>query len=166
MNRREIIGMAGVGVVAAVLAGRFALSHTSATPPDDRFPVRHSDAQWRTMLSPASYQVLRQAGTERPFTSPLLAEHRNGVFHCAGCNNAVYDSRTKYDSHTGWPSFWQVRDNAVIRRPDHSFGSDRTEIVCKDCGGHLGHVFDDGPRPTGLRFCMNGVALTFAPATA
>ncbi|WP_353230821.1 peptide-methionine (R)-S-oxide reductase MsrB [Novosphingobium sp.] len=161
MDRREFMGMASVGAVALVLAGRYALTHKSAASPAGVFPIQHSDAQWQKMLSPASYRVLRQAGTETPFTSPLLNEHRKGFFHCAGCSKQAFDSATKFDSHTGWPSFWQVLPNAVIRRPDHSFGSNRTEVVCSDCGGHLGHVFNDGPQPTGLRFCMNGVALTF-----
>ena len=107
--------------------------------------------------------MLRQAGTERPFTSPLLDEHRDGVFACAGCDLDLYSSKTKFDSGTGWPSFWQPLEKAVGTEEDLSFGMVRSAVHCSRCGGHLGHVFDDGPKPTGLRYCMNGVALSFDP---
>ncbi len=110
--------------------------------------------------------MLRQAGTERPFTSPLLKEHRKGVFACAGCGRDLFDSETKFDSGTGWPSFWKPLPDAVIETEDRSFFMTRTAVSCSGCGGHLGHVFDDGPPPTGLRYCMNGVALAFKPQTA
>ncbi|MBN3757740.1 peptide-methionine (R)-S-oxide reductase MsrB [Paraburkholderia sp. Tr-20389] len=128
-----------------------------------RFEVMHSDAQWRQMLTSAQYHVLREEGTERPFSSPLNDEHRSGLFACAGCSLELFSSRTKFDSHTGWPSFWAPLDHAVATREDGSWGMVRTEVHCRRCGGHLGHVFDDGPKPTGLRYCMNGLAMTFTP---
>ncbi len=162
-SRREFIGMAGVGVVAAAAVGGFALTRTSPqpVPAPGSFAVTRTDAQWRTRLSPAAYKVLRQGSTEHPFTSALLNEHRQGVFACAGCDARLFRSSTKYDSKTGWPSFWAALPGAVIERTDGSLGMSRTEILCKTCGGHLGHIFDDGPKPTGLRYCMNGVALMF-----
>ena len=131
-----------------------------------RFEVTRSDAQWRAQLTPAQYHVLREEGTERPFSSPLNDEHRSGVFACAGCSRELFSSRTKFDSHTGWPSFWAPLDHAVATREDGSWGMVRTEVHCGRCGGHLGHVFDDGPKPTGLRYCMNGLAMTFTPRAA
>jgi methionine-R-sulfoxide reductase len=110
------------------------------------------------------YTVLREEGTERPYTSPLNDEHRSGIFSCAGCQLNLFSSRTKFDSHTGWPSFWAPLDHAVATRDDSSFGMSRTEVHCRRCGGHLGHVFEDGPKPTGLRYCMNGLAMNFTPA--
>jgi peptide-methionine (R)-S-oxide reductase len=126
--------------------------------------VRHSDAEWRKLLSPAQYDVLRQEGTEMPFSSPLNHFYGKGQYTCAGCDHPVFASVTKFDSGTGWPSFWQPLPKGVVERQDGSLGMQRTEIHCSDCAGHLGHVFDDGPRPTGLRYCMNGVALRFKPA--
>jgi peptide-methionine (R)-S-oxide reductase len=128
--------------------------------------VVHSDAEWRAMLTPAQYAILRDEGTEPPFTSPLLHEHRKGIFACAGCGLDLFSSSTKFDSGTGWPSFWAPLANAVNTHEDHSYGMLRTAVTCGRCDGHLGHVFDDGPKPTGLRYCMNGLALTFKPATA
>jgi peptide-methionine (R)-S-oxide reductase len=116
------------------------------------------------MLGQQRYAVLREAATERPFTSPLLNEHRRGTFVCAGCANALFNSTTKFESGTGWPSFWQVLPRRVVTRADHSLMMERTEVLCATCGGHLGHVFDDGPKPTGLRYCMNGLAMNFRPA--
>jgi len=130
------------------------------------FAVTHSDEEWRKLLTREQYSVLRQSGTEYPFTSPLLNEHRRGNFACAGCDLDLFSSTTKYESGTGWPSFWAPLDNAVGREEDLSLGMVRTSVHCSRCGGHLGHVFDDGPPPTGLRYCMNGVALTFKPASA
>ena len=130
-----------------------------------RYPVEKPDAEWKRLLKPAAYDVLRQEGTEPPYTSPLNNEHRRGVFSCAACANPVYDSRTKFDSGTGWPSFYQpISRTAVDTRKDGSLFMTRTEVHCARCGGHLGHVFDDGPKPTGLRYCMNGVALAFRAA--
>ena len=123
-----------------------------------------SDAEWRRRLSPAAYEVLRREGTERPFSSPLEREKRRGTFVCAGCRLPLFESRTKYDSGTGWPSFWQPLANAVATRVDYKLIVPRTEYHCRRCGGHQGHVFGDGPRPTGKRYCNNGVALLFVPS--
>lgn len=128
-----------------------------------RFELQLSDGDWRKRLTPAQYDILRRAGTEPPYSSPLNAEHRVGVFACAGCGLPLFASTTKFDSHTGWPSFYAPLRNAVVTRSDHSLMMERTEVLCRRCGGHLGHVFDDGPRPTGLRYCMNGLAMTFRP---
>jgi peptide-methionine (R)-S-oxide reductase len=128
--------------------------------------VVHSDAEWRKLLSPEAYDVLRHEGTERAFSSPLDEEKRAGTYSCAGCDLPLFSSKTKFDSGTGWPSFWAPLPNAVATRHDATFGWDRTEVHCARCDGHLGHVFDDGPKPTGLRYCMNGVALRFRPGRA
>jgi peptide-methionine (R)-S-oxide reductase len=125
------------------------------------FEVVHTDAEWLALLGPQRYAVLRQQATEPPFSSPLDHEHRTGVFACAGCALPLFASATKFDSGTGWPSFWKPLPNAVNEAGDHTLGMLRTEIHCRRCGGHLGHVFDDGPPPTGLRYCMNGLALEF-----
>jgi peptide-methionine (R)-S-oxide reductase len=126
-----------------------------------------SDAEWRKRLSPESYDVLRHEGTEMPFSSPLDHETRHGTYVCAGCSLALFSSKTKYDSGTGWPSFYAPLPNAVATKDDRSLPlEDRTEVHCRRCLGHLGHVFEDGPKPTGLRYCMNGVALVFKPGTA
>lgn len=132
----------------------------------EKFEVTHSDEEWHKLLNGAQFDVLRRGGTERSFTSPLNDEHRAGKFNCAGCALPLFSSATKFDSGTGWPSFWKPLDRAVIGSTDVSFGMMRTEVRCKRCGGHLGHVFDDGPKPTGLRYCMNGVAMTFTPGAA
>jgi peptide-methionine (R)-S-oxide reductase len=124
----------------------------------------HSDAEWQDLLTPDQYAILRKEGTERPFTSPLLHEERKGTFSCAGCGLDLFSSSTKFDSGTGWPSFWAPLDNAVNTHTDRSWGMVRTAVTCHRCDGHLGHVFDDGPKPTGLRYCMNGLALVFKPA--
>ncbi len=129
----------------------------------ERFAVAHTDAEWRRMLSPAQYRILRQAGTEFPYSSPLNKEHRDGVFACAGCDLPLYASRTKFDSGTGWPSFYEPLPGAIETTSDNSLLMSRTEVHCGRCGGHLGHVFADGPPPTGQRYCMNGDALVFRP---
>ena len=126
--------------------------------------MTRTDDEWRQRLTPKQYAVLRKEGTERPGSSPLNREKRHGVFHCAGCDLPLFSSETKYESGTGWPSFWKPLDNAIGTSEDRSFFMTRTEVHCRRCGGHLGHVFNDGPRPTGLRYCMNGVAMTFKPA--
>ncbi|MGE0225227.1 MAG: peptide-methionine (R)-S-oxide reductase MsrB [Acetobacteraceae bacterium] len=129
----------------------------------ETFPVQHTEEEWRQKLDPAQFQVLRKHGTERAGTSPLNKEKRAGVFICAGCGQDLFSSNTKFESGTGWPSFWEPLDGAVGTSEDRSFFMTRTEVHCSACGGHLGHVFPDGPRPTGQRFCMNGVAMTFRP---
>ena len=131
---------------------------------DERFEVVKTDAEWRAALTPDQYKVLREHGTERAGTSPLNEEHGTGTFRCAGCGQPLFSSDTKFDSGTGWPSFYKALDKAVIEQSDRSLFMVRTSVSCRRCGGHLGHVFDDGPRPTGLRYCMNGVAMTFTPA--
>ncbi|HTC84075.1 MAG TPA: peptide-methionine (R)-S-oxide reductase MsrB [Rhizomicrobium sp.] len=130
------------------------------------YEVTKNDTEWKKLLSPAAYKVLRHQDTEPPFTSPLNDEHRKGMFACAGCGLDLYSSDTKFDSGTGWPSFFRPLPNAVLTSEDHSLFMERTEVHCRRCGGHLGHVFDDGPRPTGLRYCMNGAAMVFKPAAA
>ncbi len=128
------------------------------------YPVQKTDAQWRASLPGPAYQVLRQSATEAPYTSPLNSEHRQGVFACLGCAQPLYSSKTKFDSGTGWPSFYMpISRQAVQTTTDTSLFMARTEVHCARCGGHLGHVFNDGPAPTGLRYCMNGAAMTFSP---
>jgi len=158
-----LLGVAAAGVLAGCGSRRPQASADPAAPSTNpgNFEVTHTDAEWHRLLSPKQYDVLRDAGTENPFSSPLDDEHRKGVFGCAGCGLDLFSSDAKFDSGTGWPSFWQPIANSVIERPDHSLGMERTEVLCRRCGGHLGHVFDDGPKPTGLRYCMNGVAMTF-----
>jgi len=158
-DRRAFLGLAGAGAAGLLLFGR---SGGAAAPM--HFSVNHSSAEWQRILGPKRYAVLREAATERPFSSPLDDEHRRGTFACAGCALPVYSSTTKFDSGTGWPSFWRPLAHAVVTRGDNSAVMKRTEVLCARCGGHLGHVFDDGPKPTGLRYCMNGLALKFSPA--
>ena len=139
----------------------FGSAHTAD---NETFPVVHTDEEWRARLSAAQYAVLRRHGTERAGTSALNAEQRRGTFICAGCGQELFSSDTKFESGTGWPSFYQPLESAVGTSADRSFFATRTEVHCSRCGGHLGHVFDDGPRPTGQRYCMNGVAMEFQPA--
>ena len=162
INRRILF------TAAAGLGGLFAFrwlrgGDAQAAQEAKKYEVEMTEAEWRTKLTPAQFGVLRQHGTERPFTSPLNNEKRKGTFACAGCDLPLFSSDTKFDSGTGWPSFWQPLPNAVAERHDRTLGMLRTEVHCRRCGGHLGHVFNDGPRPTGLRYCMNGVSLEFVP---
>jgi peptide-methionine (R)-S-oxide reductase len=162
VTRRRFLAGAGAASVA-IVAGTACARSATASPAGD-FEVTHTDAEWKQLLTSDQYDILRRAGTEIPFSSPLNDEHRRGVFSCAGCKLDLFSSDTKFDSGTGWPSFWRPLDGAVLERPDDGLGMTRTEVHCRRCGGHLGHVFDDGPQPTGLRYCMNGVAMTFRPA--
>jgi peptide-methionine (R)-S-oxide reductase len=163
LKRRHLL-MATTGGLAALAVGRYLIPSSEAA--DERFPVTHTDAEWRKLLTPAQYAVLRRSGTEMPYSSPLDKEHRAGTFACAGCQLALFSSTTKFDSHTGWPSFWQPLEHAVGTTDDRSLGMGRTAVHCAQCGGHLGHVFNDGPKPTGLRYCMNGVAMIFTASPA
>jgi len=162
-TRRGVFALgatAALGAVAWRLTGSDETAAIAATPASFRL----TDAEWRRKLSPQAYSVLRQASTEYPFTSPLNDEHRKGTFLCAGCALPAFASATKFDSGTGWPSFYDHLPNAIGERSDTSIGDERTEVHCARCAGHLGHVFNDGPKPTGLRYCMNGVAMAFRPA--
>ncbi len=158
-SRRRFLAMLGASAAVPVLA---ACSGSSAEA--RAYPVRFSEAEWRRRLTPEQFYILRQKGTERPGTSPLVNEHRRGTFICAADGNPLYSSTTKYESNTGWPSFWRPLPGAIGTSTDWEVGYPRTEVHCARCGGHLGHVFDDGPRPTGKRYCMNGDAMLFRPA--
>lgn len=153
MTRRQLLATAALAAISVNV--RF--SRAGA----ETFEITHTDAEWKNLLPPETYAVMREQATERPWTSPLLDEHRKGTFACAACALPLYASETKFDSGTGWPSFYDVLPNAVGKKEDKGWFTTRTEVHCRRCGGHLGHVFDDGPRPTGLRYCMNGVALKF-----
>jgi peptide-methionine (R)-S-oxide reductase len=163
ISRRKLV-LLGSGAAVLAVGARMARQARPAYASAQVYEVTHTDAEWRQLLTPAQYNILRQQGTEPPFTSPLLNEHGKGVFSCAGCALPLFSSATKFDSGTGWPSFWQPLPNAVLTSDDNTFGMDRTEVHCRRCGGHLGHVFPDGPPPTGLRYCMDGLALSFTPA--
>jgi peptide-methionine (R)-S-oxide reductase len=158
-NRRNLLKSLFLTGAAVTLAPTLAAASTGG-----KFEVTKTDAEWKRILTPQQYYVLREHGTEYAGSSPLDREKRKGTFHCAGCDLPLFSSETKYDSRTGWPSFWQPLANAIGTSIDRSLFSVRTEVHCRRCGGHLGHVFEDGPRPTGLRYCMNGVAMTFKPS--
>jgi len=166
-SRRDVLRAGGASTLATALTSVLGLAVQQVFAAEaETFEVTRSDEEWRKRLDANQYAVLRREGTERPFTSPLNDEHRAGVFVCAGCELPLFSSKTKFDSGTGWPSFYQPLDNAVRKHEDTTLGMVRTEIHCRRCGGHLGHVFDDGPKPTGLRYCMNGVAMLFKPQRA
>lgn len=156
MTRRAMLAMGGAALAVATATGRMSAAET--------FEVTRSEAEWRELLTKEQYWVLREEGTERAFSSPLDGEKRAGTYHCAGCDLPLYSSKAKYDSGTGWPSFWEPLPDAVATKPDWSIFGKRTEVHCRRCGGHLGHVFNDGPQPTGKRYCMNGLALVFRAA--
>lgn len=157
MLRRDLLSMFALTAVGGFVFPTWLLAET------ETLEVMKTDEEWRRLLTPAQYQVLRHEDTEPAFSSPLVDEHRKGVFVCAGCELPLFKSETKFESGTGWPSFWSPVDGAVGTKTDRSFLMERTEVHCRRCGGHLGHVFNDGPPPTGLRYCMNGVALKFIP---
>ncbi len=163
MDRRRFFLTIGGGALAAVggVAAWRAATGTGASA--ETFEVTLSQSQWRERLSDAEFRILREAGTEPAYTSDLLGEKRSGTYHCAGCENALYSSDTKFDSGTGWPSFYEALSGAVGTKADYSLVIPRTEVHCARCGGHLGHIFDDGPPPTGKRHCINGLALDFKP---
>jgi peptide-methionine (R)-S-oxide reductase len=163
-DRRTFMATAGFGLGATALLALFARGGQAVAGPTEKFPLNLPDTEWHKRLTPAQYSILRQEGTERPFSSQLNNEHRAGLFVCAGCDQKLFSSDTKFDSGTGWPSFYQPLPEAVGESTDRSLGISRTEVHCANCGGHLGHVFDDGPKPTGLRYCMNGLAMKFEPA--
>lgn len=162
MTRRNTLF--SLAALPAVLAGMRGMLAGSPAHAARAYEVTHTDAEWQKLLKPDQYSVLRKAGTETPYTSPLNKEKRTGVFSCAGCALPLFSSATKFESGTGWPSFWQPLDKAVVEESDTTLFMKRTEVLCRRCGGHLGHVFDDGPKPTGLRYCMNGVAMNFKAA--
>ncbi|HUL81699.1 MAG TPA: peptide-methionine (R)-S-oxide reductase MsrB [Gammaproteobacteria bacterium] len=164
-SSRRLILQAGGAAAALGALGIYSLGVRRGDAADaETFEVMHTVEEWKKLLTPNQFKVLREAATERPFTSPLNDEHRHGVFSCAGCDLDLYSSDTKFDSGTGWPSFWKPLDNAIGTTRDASLGMVRTAVHCRRCGGHLGHVFDDGPKPTGLRYCMNGLAMKFRAA--
>lgn len=158
LNRRTMLTTSAIAVAVVASGGASAAKR--------RFEITLSEVEWKKRLSPAQFRTLRQEATDTPFKSPYLNEHRAGIFTCAGCALPVYSSKAKYDSGTGWPSFFQPLPNAIHTETDTLLGFERVEVECRRCGGHLGHVFDDGPAPTGKRYCMNGTALKFLPGKA
>lgn len=159
LSRRAFVEWAGL-VTAGMVAG-----FPTPIAAKERFELSLSDEEWKKRLTAQQYAILRRSVTERPYSSPLNEEHRKGLFLCAGCRLPLFSSATKFDSGTGWPSFWKPLPNAVRTSTDYQIGFPRTEVHCRRCGGHLGHVFDDGPKPTGKRYCMNGAAMLFQPIT-
>lgn len=160
ISRRYLLGGGAALLGGTALFGARRSPHASA----GTFEVQLPAAEWKKRLTPDQYHVLREAGTERAGSSPLNKEKRAGIYACAGCGLPLFASKTKFESGTGWPSFWAPLRKAVATRPDNTLFMRRTEVHCRRCGGHIGHVFDDGPRPTGKRYCMNGIAMTFRPA--
>jgi len=165
-SRRQFLSFVGTTVgLSTVMAsiGSSGASRAAMKTTDEQFAVTKTDEEWRSTLTPDQYAILRKHGTERAGTSPLNAEKRDGMFVCAGCGQPLFSSETKFESGTGWPSFYKPLDGGVGTTTDRSWFMVRTEVHCARCGGHLGHVFPDGPRPTGQRYCMNGVAMKFVP---
>ena len=158
-DRRGLLAGAGIAAIGLV-----ACDFVGAPAEAKSFRVAMSEAEWKKKLSPSAFDVLRKEGTERPYSSPLNKEKRAGIFHCKGCDNALFSSKTKFESGTGWPSFYKPLAGAVGTSTDRKLGYARTEVHCARCGGHLGHIFSDGPRPTGKRHCINGLSLKFIPA--
>jgi peptide-methionine (R)-S-oxide reductase len=165
LGRRQFTIAAATAALSGAGLMRW-FGHSAHAEDQGQFEVTHTDEEWRKLLTPEQYYVLRQHGTERAGSSPLDHEKRAGTYECAACDLPLYSSEAKFDSGTGWPSFWQPLDHAVETSEDRSLFFTRTEVHCRRCGSHLGHVFEDGPPPTGLRYCMNGVALKFVPAKA
>jgi peptide-methionine (R)-S-oxide reductase len=161
LSRRNLL-LTGLSA-AALGAAALQVTRSTAGSTPGTFEITKTEEEWKKQLTPAQFYVLRKHGTERAFTSPLDKEYGAGTYACAGCDLPLFSSKTKFDSRTGWPSFYQPLENAIGTTTDRSWGMLRTEVHCRRCGGHLGHVFDDGPKPTGLRYCMNGVALKFTP---
>lgn len=157
-TRRQLLAWLGAGAAVPFLAACGGDAQAKG------YPVSYSEAEWRRRLTGEQFHILREAGTERPFSSPLNDEHRRGTFLCAADGNPLFSSETKFDSGTGWPSFWKPLPGAIGTSTDFKVGYPRTEVHCARCGGHLGHVFDDGPKPTGKRYCMNGATMKFRPA--
>ncbi len=168
MVTRRQLGVTALALGAAAAFGfnatRGRMGAKAAAGTGKQFEVTRTPEEWRKLLTPAAYAVLREQGTERPFSSALNNEHGKGTFACAGCDPPLFSSETKFDSGTGWPSFYAPISGAVEQETDTAYGMMREEVHCRRCGGHLGHVFNDGPKPTGLRYCINGVSLKFIPA--
>lgn len=162
MNRRRFLGASLAGAASTGTLAWLLTSRNGRAA--GKFEIEKTEAEWRAILDEMQYAVLREEATERAFTSPLNDEKREGTYHCAGCELALYSSEHKFDSGTGWPSFWQALPDAVGTKTDYKLIYPRTEVHCRRCGGHLGHIFDDGPQPTGKRHCINGVAMTFKPS--
>lgn len=166
MKRRYLLEAGSATLGTIWLTHYLSTTQTLMASTKETFEITKTDEEWRKLLTPEQYNVLRKHGTERSHTSPLDKQYGKGIYHCAGCDLSLFSSDTKFNSGTGWPSFYKPLDNAIATSVDRSFFMTRTEVHCRRCGGHLGHVFDDGPAPTGKRYCMNGIALKFIPSQA